>query len=112
MIFDLIQKNFATIGIEPCLATQLYPLNGRIFIGFLILVSGTICDLIYFFKEAKTFAEHTQSMYTCTMGAEIALYLLILILQVDKLFELINGCDSLAHTSKYEAGNVSINFKI
>lgn len=101
-VFELIQKNFATAGITPSLADQSYPFNMIILSGFLALSSGIYCTFIFILYGAQTSVEYTQSVYTCSMVILFILVLLILILKVDNLFELINGCAELVNTSEYE----------
>lgn len=100
-VFQTTQKNFAMMGISRKLATQAYPLNVRILMGFLILYSLAIFNLIYTIYYAKTFAEYTQSVYVFSLGALIILALFIVILKVNKLFELIDNCNSIVNMSTY-----------
>lgn len=99
-VFELIQRSFATVGIAPILVDQSYPLNGRILFGFLLLDSGICITVKFIIYEAKTFAEYTQCIYGCSMGAIIIISLLILILKVKKLFEFVSDCDGLVNTSE------------
>lgn len=98
-VFQLTQKNFSTAGITANLVTNSYPLNAKILLGFLILGSAIVCNFKYTFYEAKTFIEYTQSVYMGSMATIIILVLLILINHVKKLFEFINGIESVANTS-------------
>lgn len=100
--FEIIQKNLATIAITRSLVDQSYPFNKSILCGFLALSSFIYCTLMFIIFDAKTFAGYTQSICAWSMGALIMLCLLILILEVEKLFELINGCDTLVNTSECE----------
>lgn len=104
--FRAIQKSFATIGISPELATQSYPLNRRILLGFLLIISGTISICVYIFNDAKTFFEYTQSICHASIGLLIFFALSILILKVEILFEFIDRCDNILNT-----GKLNFNFK-
>lgn len=97
--FKAIRKNFAVAGITPKLATQTYPLNGRIFIGFLILVSAFISLLIYIFKDADTFADYIKSIYVFSLAVVVAAGLLITILKAAQIFYLIDTCNRIIDTS-------------
>lgn len=100
-IFQLTQRNFATIGISADSSTQSsYQFNGQIFVGVFILGSIAICNFIYIFYEAETSAEYTESIFMSTLSIPFFLALLILILNVKKLFELINNCENLVNTSE------------
>lgn len=100
-IFQIILKNFATVGIEPKLKTQAYPLNGRILIGFCLLTLSMICSFEYTFFEAKTFIGYTQTAFMGSAVVVLILVLLILILNVEELFKFINDCENLVNLSEY-----------
>lgn len=99
-IFQSIQRNFATIGITVDLATQSYPLNGRIFVGVSILASIAICNFIYIFYEAETSAEYTEAIFMSTIAIPFFLALMILILNVKLMFKSIQQCENLVNTSE------------
>lgn len=103
--FKIPLTNLATLGIRPALATQAYPLNGRIVVGFLFLgcaISGTF---VFVFYDAKTFAEYVQSIYLGSFAILFILSLLNTILQIGNLFGYIHSCDAIVNTSK----SVTIN---
>lgn len=99
-VFPILLKNFATLGISPNLATQAYRLNGRIFMGFLVLGSLIYCTFVFVMYDANAFVEYVQAVYACSFGTLILLSLAIAILKVEKIFELINDFDSLINISK------------
>lgn len=98
--FKTIRKNFAMAGISPKLATQSYPLNGKIRMHFLILGSAFTLTSMYISNIAETFSEYTQSIYFATVVLLYIFSLVILILSVDKLFDLINCFDCMINASK------------
>lgn len=100
--FKTTEKNFATIGISPKLVNQSYPLNGIIFMSFLILGLGSAFVCVYIFNYAATFSEYTQSIYTVSAAILIMVALIIIILQVDKLFEYIDCCDKMLNMCKFD----------
>lgn len=100
MIFQSIQKNFAAVGISSNLVDQSYPFNWKILLGFIALVSYFISNLMYTFCEAKTFAEYNQSMYMSALTITIIFALIIVLVNVTKLFNLMNGFENLANTSE------------
>lgn len=106
--FKTVQKNFAMIGISPELLTQSYPLNGKILMSFLLIISGITFVCVYLFTEAKTFFEHTQSICNASIGLLIFFALAILILKVEKLFEFIDRCDSILNTRKWNLNLMSL----
>lgn len=100
-IFLIIQKNFATVGINSNLVTQDYPFNERILKGYLIICSWTISNVLYCFHGPESFSEYTQSIYVCSLCILISIAYTILILKVEKLFEFIDGVENVVNTSKY-----------
>lgn len=101
-IFQAIQENFAVAGIHPKLASQSYPLNGRIFIGFLLIILSLTSMLMYIFNDAQTIPEYAQSIYMCSIGIIVFNAVLIILFNVKKLFNLIDCCEDLANTCKCE----------
>lgn len=101
-IFQLTQKNFATIGISPILSYQSWSLNAEILIGFSITTVSFICTLVFAFSEAKTFIEYTQSIYIGSCAVIVILALVVIVFNVKKFFQLINDCENITNTSKYE----------
>lgn len=98
--FEIIQKYFAKIGIAPSLADQAYPFNRKILFGFSMLSLGNCCSFVYITYVAETFADYTQSVYMLSFGILIVFALIILIFNVEKLFEYMDECDDLINTSK------------
>lgn len=101
-VFKTIRKNFVTVGISPKLATQAYPFNGKISMGFLILNLTLIFIFVYIFNDAKTFFEYTQSIYMASALILFIFVLLILISKVGKLFEFINNCDKILNACEWK----------
>lgn len=99
-VFEMSRKYFATMGFTPNLVHQTYPFNGSILLGFLALGSSICNAFVFIVHDAGTFAEYTNSVYTISAMTLIIVSLLILILKVEKLFELINRCDMLVNTSQ------------
>lgn len=99
--FKTIQKKFSMAGISPKLETQTYPFNEKIFWGFLVHFLAVTLICVEIFNYAKTFSEYTQSIYIASVDVLFIGSLLILILKVEKLFDLINHCDSFLNTGKW-----------
>lgn len=102
-IFQLSQKKFAAAGIDPSLVTQPYPFNRKILLNFLALFVSVICNLMHTFYEAKTFAEHLQSLYMCSLTISIILALVIVLLNVAKLFNFIEISENLVNKSEFKS---------
>lgn len=100
-IFQSVQRNLATIGVSPKLSHQPYPFNTKIITNFLILESFVISNLAFEIFEAKTLTELTQSIYICSLGCLNTYVLSEIIVNVKKLFKLINDCENIVNTSEY-----------
>lgn len=101
-IFQLTQKNFATVGVNPHLSLQSYPFNAKILTGFLITSLCLICNFMFAFFEAKTFIEYTQSVYIGSCAAIVIFALVVIVLNVKKLFQLISDCENISNTGQYK----------
>lgn len=108
-VFQTTQKNFVAAGINSNLVLQSIPLNARIFMGLSMLGLNIICNLLYTFYDAKTFAEYTGSIFMTAAAALILLILLIIVLVMEKLFTLIDNCENIVNTSESNIENC-INF--
>lgn len=99
--FELIEKNFAIVGITPSLVHQPYPLNGAILFGFFLLGLDILCVLLFVLNDAESFAEYTQCAYIISIMTSLILVLLSLIVTVKELFEFIDDGNDLFNTSKF-----------
>lgn len=96
--FQLVETNCAYIGISLNSVAQ--PFNWKILLGFLVLSVTIVCQLVYFFNDARTYAEYTQSIYTCSLVSATFLTMLILILKRATLCEFIKHLDETINTGK------------
>lgn len=110
-IFQIVLKNFAAVGIEPNLVVQPYPINGRILMGFCILGSYMICNFKHTFV-AKTFVEYTQTAYMGSAAFVLFFVIWILLLNVKKMFKLINDAESIANLSVYTVQCINITIYV
>lgn len=108
-VCEMSRKYLAIVGITPNLAHQSYPLNGTTLFGFLMHGATTYCISMFIVSDAETFIDYTQAIYSCSIVTLIELALLTLILKVEKLFELITGCDDLVNTSEYTPPSMGEN---
>lgn len=103
-IFQAIQMNFSKIGINRNFAAfQAYPFNKQILISYIILSSGAICNSIFFFCKAKSFGDYTQSIYIFTGCILLIVVYAFIILNVEKLFDLIEYCENTIHISECDS---------
>lgn len=108
-VFECILLNFATVGIEPSIVAQPYPINVRILMGFGILGAYMFCNFKYTFYEAKTFIEYSQTTYIGSGALLIAIYLLVIVLKIEKLFKFINDCEHIVNLGEYNVFGSSIH---
>lgn len=106
-IFQIIQKNLASIGIGPNSETKRHPINAKTLLISLMLALATISIVIYISKGANTFAEFTQSAYTCSVLVLMSFVLIIMIAQLEELFKIINDCECLANISQFLKKTIS-----
>lgn len=96
-VFQMTQSNFATAGIDPGLINKSFPINGKIFMDFLIIGSAINCTLVYVSRDANTFPEYTQSIYFGSLATLIFLTLMIIIHKMEQLFKFIDSCECLVN---------------
>lgn len=99
-VFELIQKDFAIIGITSNLAHQAYPFNGRILLGFLLLCSNICFVFVFSVNDAEQFAEYAQCVNILSLMALNMFAFLILIVNVKPLFEFIDVGNDLVNISE------------
>lgn len=100
IVFQTIKKNFITFGFSPNLISQAYPFNKRILLHFLIHGLGAISTFVFILCEAKNFIEYTQTIYMFSLSILIIITMANMTLKVNELFDLLNGGESIANTSK------------
>lgn len=104
-IFQLTQKNFFSVGVHPSLSHQPHPFTGKIVIGFLITSSNVVCNLVFAIFKAETLVECTQSIYMGSLAILIIFILLIIIFNVEKLFQIINDCENLVNKREFKVNS-------
>lgn len=109
-ILQLVQKYFANVGISPILAAQPYPFNGKLVMGSATLVLYVICSLMDLFYNDKTFAENMVTICMCSLAALIFFTLMILILNVEELFRIINDFETIVNTSRFSKKKFNSSF--
>lgn len=102
-ISQLTQKNLAIIGICPELVMQSYPLDQKILMGLSALGLTIISILKFFFYEARTFYEYTQSSYIGSVAILMFFCLFIAAFEIEKLFDLINDYENHVNASEFQS---------
>lgn len=100
MLFVLIQKNFAVMGITFEQSTQVHSFNERIRLGFLILGMNIFHQYMYILDEANGFQEYTESIYMASIGTVSFLCFSTVVFKMARLFELIKKAEELIAKSE------------
>lgn len=98
------QLNFALVGIDRTLATQRYPMNGRLLMTFLVLNAILICSVMYIIYEADTFKAYLESVYITFATILITGVFIIIILKSHEMFEFMENIESFINTREYRFG--------
>lgn len=99
-IFQTFRNRMAALGSSPNQSLQTHPFNERIAIGTFILSIPLILQLVFFCQESHIFYNYTRSI--CLINAEVVIFTMFLILlsQLEALFELIIAIESLCDGKK------------
>lgn len=98
--FKTVQANFAQAGISPKLVHEPYSCNAKILLGFLFLSMSTTSLFVHIWNNDEVFSELIQSICMGSTGIFIILTLIVLVRNVDELFEFINRVEALLNTSE------------
>lgn len=99
-VFQIIQKNLASVGIGPNSSLELRQFNAKILLISLIYALAIMSHILYISKDAETFAEYTQCTYMCCTMTLTAAIWIIIIVQLEEFFKVIHDCECLVNTSK------------
>lgn len=91
-IFRSVKTYLSRMGLKPQQLTQSHPFNAQSLIVLSVFgLSITFCSA-YFFLDAKSFVEHTESLYLVCVT--------IVLWKMPKVFELINNFQCVINESK------------
>lgn len=99
-IFQTFERKFTFIGIGRSLASQKYPINERILIGFIIFGSATGSSVIYIFYEAKDLNDYTLSTYILSVCILSLFLFAISIFKVQHLYSMKISVENLSNASQ------------
>lgn len=100
MLFELVQKNFAIMGITLTQSMQVNSFNGRIRFGFILLGMNIFHQYMYILNEAHGFQEYTESIYMASIGTVSFLCFSTVVFKMTRLFELIKKAEELIAKSE------------
>lgn len=100
MVFLLIQKNLAKMGITKQQSRRAHPIDGKILMEILMLAINAILQFIYLAHDAKGFRECTESIYMTSIGIAAFVLFASLIVKMNEVFEFIDEADKTVEETK------------
>lgn len=100
MVFLLIQRNLAKIGIKKQQSQQAHPFNGKVLIGTVVLFMNAILQFIYLVHDAHGFREFTESIYMTSIGISTFICYVSLALKADEIYGFIDVADNTVEETK------------
>lgn len=99
-LFQITQKNLAILGIDRNQSTQKHPFNGRILLGFFLFGLFIILTSTFFFHEASSFREYTETIYTLSGTIACTVAFTSTIFKMKMLFNFIAMSENIVDISK------------
>lgn len=97
-LFQTVQKNFAVLGIGRGRSKT----NRKLVFTWLILSLTVAAGTAFIVFEAKTFEEYTSDLYTTSGDAVVASMFIIMVIKMDRLFELIDMIEQAVDESELD----------
>lgn len=101
-VFETTQKYLAIAGIRPSLVHRSCPFDWLTSFGLLFLGLNIYCTSAFIMHDAETIDDYTQSIYAASFLILMTMALMVLILEVENLFEFIRNSDDLVHISELQ----------
>lgn len=101
-LFQIIQKNFAVLGVKANLSR----FNGKLVKTCIIYSLGTTSSAAFLFFKAKTFVEFTSNIYVTTALAGISSYFIFWIIKLENFFKLIDNIEKFCEESELIPNNL------
>lgn len=111
MVFLLIQKNLAKIGISKQQSQQAHPFNGKILIGTVVLGINAILQFIFLAHDAHGFRELTESIYMTSIGIAIFICYVSFAFKIDEIYGFIDVADGTVEETKSMYHHIRFYFK-
>lgn len=106
MLFEVIEKNFDSLGINSTQAEKSNPINKRIFVGFIVLFFNALLQLLFVINEAHGFQEYIESIYMTSIAIISFLILVTIILKIECFFGYMEMVNDVLIEIKNDKGNV------
>lgn len=110
-LFQSVQETFATLGITLNQSMKNNPFNTRTLAAFSSYILTVTLYTVFLFHDAKTFWEYTDNIYTNSATIVIVVCYVIIALNMEKCFALIDRCVTIVATSKLIPNVLSFHLK-
>lgn len=98
-IFEMIQRNYVTLGVSPLNQwTEKYLFNGRILFGVLLFGYLILSQVAYIFRVASEFTEYVECISTTSASFIILVSFAAIVHRKTTLFECIANMEKLINT--------------
>ena len=105
-LFQSAQRCFAMLGIYPIQANGKYLcFNRKIWIVFISYLVGIIFNCVFLFRKVHSFEEYTDIIFRISISILIIICYVVIVLQMENLFQIINNCEEIIRQSKCASFN-------
>lgn len=99
-LFQIIQRNFAKLGISSSYSKQNVLLNRNVLKASVFYSMNSTLNSIFLLLEASNFREYTDSIIATTSVFGILFCFMIVFFKMTKLFEFIENCERATNERK------------
>lgn len=96
-LLQIIQKNFAYLGISPNQSHW----NVKSAMDFFVFSSITVLGAVFLFFKANSFLEYTMNIYVTTAAFGVSIVFITMLFQKEKLFKLVEKFEEFVDESEY-----------
>lgn len=112
-IFQTIQRHYVSLGISSSVSSiQKYPINTRVFIGFLLFGLNAASQLIYIIYVANDFMGYMEVICASSGSTIIFVCFAAIVHKMTLLFETIDSIEKLIDSREPFSSNLSFPFSI
>lgn len=99
-LFHSTQESFAILGITLDQSMQNNPFSKRVLAAFSSYILTIALYTVFLFRDANTFWEYTDNIYTNSATMVIVACFIIVVFNMEKCFALIDSCVTVVAKSK------------
>lgn len=107
-IFQVLQQNFAILGIDSSQSSRKNPLNAKIFISLFMYGIFIVLSVFYILNEANNFEEYTTGIYSTASIVLTNICYVIITCTMANCFKFIDFLEITLNESEYNFYNVII----